>query len=77
MIARATANWMKLIIGLIVFLTVYVLGAPIIGAVSLTDIDNLRTMFSGMGLISKIINIPLRAAERAALIVSSDKSRRP
>jgi O-antigen/teichoic acid export membrane protein len=72
-----TANWMKLIIGLIVFLTVYVLGAPIIGAVSLTDIDNLRTMFSGMGLISKIINIPLKAAEKAAQIVSSDKSRRP
>jgi O-antigen/teichoic acid export membrane protein len=61
-----TANWIKLIIGLIIFLTVYILGAPIIGAVSLPDINNLRAMFSGMGTISKIINVPLRAAEKAA-----------
>jgi O-antigen/teichoic acid export membrane protein len=68
-----TANWMKLIIGLIVFLTVYVLGAPIIGAVSLTDINNLRTMFSGLGLLSKLINIPLTIAERIAKSVFGSK----
>jgi O-antigen/teichoic acid export membrane protein len=62
----AAANWIKLVIGLIIFLTVYVFGAPIIGAVSLTDINNLRTMFSGMGHISSIINLPLKAAEKAA-----------
>jgi stage V sporulation protein B len=61
-----TANWIKLIIGLIIFLTVYVLGAPMIGAVSLTDINNLRTMFSGISLISRIINVPLSVAEKAA-----------
>jgi O-antigen/teichoic acid export membrane protein len=60
-----TANWIKLVIGLIIFLTVYVFSAPIVGAVSLTDIYNLRTIFSGMGIISKIINIPLKAAEIA------------
>jgi hypothetical protein len=37
-----------------------------ISAVSLTDINNLRTMFSGMGLISRIINLPLNASEKAA-----------
>jgi O-antigen/teichoic acid export membrane protein len=61
-----TADWIKLIIGLAIFLTVYVLDTPIIGAVSLTDINNLRTMFSAMGVVSKIINIPLDAAEKAA-----------
>jgi stage V sporulation protein B len=61
-----TANWIKLIIGLTIFLAVYILAAPIIGAVSTTDILNLRTMFSGLGIISKIINIFLRAAEKAA-----------
>jgi len=61
-------NWAKLIIGLTIFLTVYILGAPIIGAVSLTDINNLRTMFSGIGPISKIINISLNIAEKAARI---------
>ncbi len=45
-----TANWIKLVIGLIIFLTVYILGAPLIGAASLTDINNLQTMFSGSGL---------------------------
>jgi O-antigen/teichoic acid export membrane protein len=60
------ASWMKLVIGLVIFLTVYVLGAPIIGAVSTTDINNLRTMFSGMGIVSKMINILLDAAEKAA-----------
>jgi len=68
-----TANWIKLTIGVIIFLTVYILGAPMIGAVSLTDINNLRTMFSGMGLISKIINLPLNAAEKAAQTKSANK----
>lgn len=63
-----TPNWIKLTIGLTIFLAVYILGAPIMGAVCLADIDNLRTMFSGMGLISTIINIPLKAAEKAAQI---------
>ena len=61
-----TANWMKLTIGIIIFLTTYILGAPLIGAVCLTDINNLRFMFSDMGIISKIINIPLNAAEKVA-----------
>ncbi len=68
-----TANWIKLIIGLTIFLTVYVSGAPIIGAVSLNDINNLRTMFSGLGLISRIINLPLNIAEKAAQTKSASK----
>lgn len=68
-----TANWIKLVTGLIIFLTVYVFSAPIVGAVSLTDIYNLRTIFSGMGIISKIINIPLKAAEIAARAKSTLK----
>jgi O-antigen/teichoic acid export membrane protein len=61
-----TANWIKLVIGLIIFLTVYVLGAPVIGAVSQADINNLRIMFSGLGIVSKIMGLPLKAAEKAA-----------
>ena len=66
MVFLNTANWIKLIIGLIIFLAAYIFGAPMIGAVSLTDINNLRTMFSSMSIISKIINIPLQTAEKAA-----------
>jgi stage V sporulation protein B len=61
-----TADWIKLVIGLIVFLIVYVEGAPMIGAVNLDDINSFRTMFSGMGIITKIINLPLKAAEKTA-----------
>jgi stage V sporulation protein B len=67
------ADWVKLIIGLAVFLAVYVLGAPIIGAVSPADINSLRTMFSGLGIISKITNIPLKAAEKASRVKSANK----
>jgi len=62
-----TTHWIKLAIGLTIFLTAYILGAPLIGAVSLSDINNLQTMFSGLGFVSPIINIPLKAAERVAL----------
>jgi hypothetical protein len=71
-----TENWIKLITGLVIFLIVYILSAPLIGAVSLTDISNLRTMFSGVDIVSKIINIPLTAAEKAAKIGLQIKSKR-
>jgi len=67
------ADWIKLIIGLVIFITVYLLGAPLIGAVSVTDIKNLRTMFSGLGIVAKIINILLNIAEKAAMIRSANK----
>jgi O-antigen/teichoic acid export membrane protein len=67
------ADWIKLIFGLVVMITVYILSAPLIGAVSVTDINNLRTMFSGLGIVTKIINIPLRIAEKVALIRSSNE----
>lgn len=63
-----TANWIKLIVGSVIFLTVYIPSAPIIGAVSQPDINNLRIMFSSMGIVSKIMNLPLTIAEKAAQI---------
>jgi O-antigen/teichoic acid export membrane protein len=63
----------QLILGLAVFLAVYILGAPIIGAVTQSDIDALRNMFSSLGIVSKIINIPLKAAEKAAQTKSAKK----
>ena len=60
-----TAKWIQLAIGGTIFLTTYILTAPIIGAVTQTDINNLRTMLSSLGIITKIINIPLTIAEKA------------
>jgi hypothetical protein len=73
MVFLNTADWIKLIIGLVIFLAAYIFGAPMIGAVSLSDINSLRTMFSSMSSISKIIDIPLKAAEKAARAKSANK----
>jgi O-antigen/teichoic acid export membrane protein len=67
------ANWTKLIIGLVIMVTVYVLSAPLIGAVSLADINNLRTLFSGLGVVTKIINVALKVAEKVAMATSANK----
>jgi O-antigen/teichoic acid export membrane protein len=71
-----TAAWVQLVFGLAIFLVIYILGAPLIGAVGQSDIDALRTMFSGLGVISKIINIPLKAAEKAAQTKTANKKAR-
>jgi O-antigen/teichoic acid export membrane protein len=62
------AEWMRLITGGVIFLGVYVLTAPAIGAINQNDINNLRTMLSGLGIISKLINIPLSVAEKVTQI---------
>lgn len=69
-----TSNWIKLLIGLTIFILIYLLAAPLIGAIVQTDVDNLRTMFSGLGVASKILNVALKAMEKAARIRNPDKS---
>ena len=62
-----TAEWIRLTTGGAIFLTVYILTAPMIGAINQSDINNLRTMLSGLGFLSKLMNIPLTLAERVAV----------
>jgi len=46
--------------GFIVFLVVYLTSAPLIGAVNQADIDNFKTMFSGLPFwLPKILDVPL------------------
>jgi stage V sporulation protein B len=63
-----TAEWVQLALGGTIFLTAYIFTAPTIGAVTQTDINNLRTMLSGLGIISKLINIPLTLVEKVATL---------
>ena len=58
------AAWITLTIGAILFLSIYLLTAPLIGAINQTDISNLRAMFSGLGVISKLLEIPLTLIEK-------------
>jgi len=61
-----TTEWIRLTIGGTIFLGVYIFIAPLIGAVSKSDINNLRVILSGLGIVSKLINIPLVLAEKIA-----------
>ena len=58
------AEWMVLTIGAILFLSVYLICAPLIGAITQSDINNLRVMLSGLGLMSKIFGIILSIVEK-------------
>jgi len=68
LIFLSMTNWIELIIEGTIFLLTYTFTSPIIGAVTKSDINNLKFMFSGLGLISKIINILLTIAEKATLL---------
>lgn len=50
---------LTLVGGFAVFSVAYLSAAPLIGAINQTDIQNLKAMMSGLGLISKIIALPL------------------
>lgn len=62
----AGAEWIRLFVGGIIFLSVNILAAPITGAVNQIEINNIRAMFSGLGVFSRIINTPLIIAEKIA-----------
>ncbi|RLI97786.1 MAG: hypothetical protein DRP00_03460 [Candidatus Aenigmatarchaeota archaeon] len=58
------AEWMRFTLGTLAFIITYLLAAPTIGAINKSDINNLKTMFSELGVISKLINIPLNFMEK-------------
>jgi O-antigen/teichoic acid export membrane protein len=57
-------SWILLITGTVLFLIVYLISVPLIGAVNKTDIRNLRFMFSEMGIVAKFLEIPLTLFEK-------------
>jgi stage V sporulation protein B len=59
-----SAYLVLLVIGVILFLVVYMISVPLLGAINQSDVHNLRTMFSSLGIISRLIEIPLRIIEK-------------
>ena len=55
---------MLLIAGAILFLVVYLISIPLIGAINQTDVSNLRAMFSGLGIVSRLLEIFLKIIEK-------------
>ncbi len=60
----SAAAWITLTGGVIIFLSIYLTAAPLIGAINQTDINNLRSIFSSLGTISKLLEIPLTLMEK-------------
>jgi O-antigen/teichoic acid export membrane protein len=48
-----------LIVGAAAFVLVYLASAPLLGAINRMDIRNFIAMFSGMGIVSKVLDLPL------------------
>jgi O-antigen/teichoic acid export membrane protein len=59
------AEWIRLVTGGTIFLATYLTAVPLIGAINQTDVNNLRAMFSGLGIISKLLEIPLTLIEKS------------
>jgi O-antigen/teichoic acid export membrane protein len=58
------ATWIMLAVGAILFLVVYLISTPLVGAINQMDISNLRIMFSGLGPISKLLGTLLALIQR-------------
>ena len=58
------AAWAMLIIGVVIFLMTYLVSIPLVGAINLSDIGNMRILFSEMRLASIILEIPLTIIEK-------------
>jgi hypothetical protein len=51
--------WVMLASGFVVFLFVFMVSAPLLGAINQTDIWNLKAMLSGLGTVGRVLNFPL------------------
>ena len=63
-----TADWVRLVSGSLLFLALYLFLAPLVNAINQSDVTNLRTIFSGTGLLSKLFEIPLRIMEKLSQV---------
>jgi len=64
----AAAYWVLLVTGSILFLAVYLISAPLVGAINQSDVSNLRAMFSSLGIITRLLEIPLKIMEKTLKI---------
>jgi hypothetical protein len=58
------SSWIRLIIGIVFFAFVFVAAILLTQTIDKSDIENLRTMVSGLGIIGKIVNCVLNIIEK-------------
>jgi len=59
-----TAEWAGLVVGGAIFVVIYMIMIPLLGAVNTVDVDNLRKITSDMVFVSKLSSLPLSAIEK-------------
>ena len=62
------AAWIMLMVGALLFLLIYLISLPLVGAINRVDISNLRLMFSGIAPILKLLEIPFTLIEKSLSI---------
>jgi O-antigen/teichoic acid export membrane protein len=72
----AAAPWMVLTTGLMIFLAIYLIALPLLSTINQTDVDNLRAIFSGLGIVSKLLEILLRLVEKTLKIHATEAANR-
>jgi stage V sporulation protein B len=56
--------WVLLVAGSILFLVMYLVSAPLVGAITQSDLNSLRTLFSGLGKVSRLLEIPFEIIQK-------------
>ena len=62
------SSWIELIIGAAAFLTIYITAAPLVGAISRTDIQNIKEMLKELKPLTSLFNPLLNIAEKLIII---------
>jgi hypothetical protein len=62
------ANWINLILGATIFLTTYLITAPLIGAINKTDTKNLKEILKALRPLAPLFTLPLFLIEKFTLI---------
>ena len=53
-------SFLELASGFFIFMVAYLITAPLIGAINKADIENLKSMSSGLGIFSRLLDLPLK-----------------
>jgi len=68
------ASWLRLIIGVLFFVPVFIVASVLTETVNWIDINNLRSMVSSLGPLSRIFNKILDVIEKLLVTLRPDKN---
>ena len=60
-------EWLRLVAGGTIFIAVYIVSAPLVGAINQNDTKILKVMLGGLGIVSWIVNMVLAIMEKLTL----------